>query len=304
MEVFITGGSGFIGHALSQGLTEQGHGVTVLSRSAQGAGRLPVGVGTCLGDPTRPGAWQEEAARHQAFINLAGASIFERWNEPYKRLMLDSRVLSTRHLVEAIAKRPAGQPAVLISASAVGYYGFHGDEELDETAPPGDDFLAQVCRQWEEEARKAEEASARVVRARFGIVLGARGGALAKMLPLFRLGLGGPLGGGGQWFSWVHQHDMVQAVLFCLADQSLNGPVNCTAPQPVSNRELSRALGRALGRPAWLPAPSLAVRLALGEFASVVLRGQRVVPRVLGAQGFRFAFPTIDEALAGLPGLG
>jgi uncharacterized protein (TIGR01777 family) len=302
MEVFITGGSGFVGRALCQGLLAQGHGVTVLSRSSQAAQRLPPGVVLCLGDPGLPGPWQDQAARCQGFINLAGASIFERWSVEHKRLILESRVNSTRHLVQALGRRAGTEPAILVSASAVGYYGFRGDEELDEDSPAGDDFLARVCQQWETQALEAENLGARVVRARFGIVLGDKGGALEKMLPLFRLGLGGVLGSGRQWFSWIHQRDLVNALLLCLCNPQARGAVNCTAPQPVTNRDLAKALGRALHRPAFLPVPGLAVELALGEFGSVLLEGQRVLPRRLTALGFGFAFPLLDQALADLAG--
>lgn len=303
MEILVTGGSGFVGRALGQGLRARGHQVTVLTRSAKAAQGLPEGVGFCLGDPTQPGAWQEEAARHQGFINLAGASIFGRWTESYKRQIHDSRVRATRHLAQAIARRPTDQPpAVLISASAVGYYGFHGDEVLDESAPAGEDFLARVCRDWEAEAQAAEASGARVVRARFGIVLDAGGGALGQMLPLFRKGLGGPLGSGRQWFSWIHRRDLVEALLFCLDSHQIAGPVNCVAPHPVTNRELAQALGRTLKRPAFLPAPGLAVRLVLGEFGSVLLRSQRVEPSVLERAGFAFAHPDLDQALADILG--
>lgn len=301
MEVFVTGGSGFVGKSLCQGLLRQGHGVTVLSRSAQAAERLPQGVKVCLGDPTVSGPWQEQAALCQGFVNLAGASIFERWTPEYKHLVRESRVSSTSHLVQAMARRlPSGGPAVLVSASAVGYYGFHGDEELDENSPAGDDFLAQVCRQWESQAQQAETLGARVVRTRFGIVLGGHGGALGKMLPIFRLGLGGVLGSGRQWFSWIHQADLVAALLFCLERQEVRGAVNCTAPHPVTNRDLAKALGRALHRPSFWPVPGLAVELALGEFGSVLTQGQRVLPKRLTAMGFGFSFPRVEEALADL----
>ena len=303
MEIFVTGGSGFVGRSLTQALVGEGHTVTVLSRSAQAAARLPLGVGSCLGDPTGPGPWQEEAARHQGFINLAGAPVFERWTQPYKRLILESRLASTRNLVQAMARRQSQEPAVLVSASAVGYYGPRGDEELTEASQPGDDFLAQVCRQWEAEAQRAEDLGARVVRARFGLVLGEGGGALAKMLPVFRRGLGGPLGSGRQWFSWIHQRDLVNALLWCLTRPGLAGAVNCTSPNPVTNQALSKTLGQALKRPAFLPAPAFMVRLVLGEFASVVLTGQRVLPQVLTQGGFSFAYPDLDQALAELLGL-
>lgn len=300
MEVFVTGGSGFVGCALCAALLNQGHQVTVLSRSAQASQRLPKGVGYCLGDPTEPGPWQAEAARHQGFVNLAGASIFQRWTPAYKKTILDSRVRSTRNLVQALESRHSPEPAVLVSASAVGYYGMTGDQELDESSPGGPDFLAQVCRQWEAEATQAQHAGARVALTRFGIVLGEHGGALDQMLPLFRRGLGGPLGSGRQWFSWIHQRDLVAALALALSDPRVQGPMNCTAPQPVTNRQLARALGKALDRPAWLPAPAFAVRLALGELGSVALAGQRVLPRLLLALGFEFGFPTLEAALADL----
>ncbi|MFH1057844.1 MAG: TIGR01777 family oxidoreductase [Pseudomonadota bacterium] len=303
MDIFVTGGSGFVGRALCAGLRDQGHQVTVLTRSAQAAAALPAGVGSCLGDPTLPGPWQGEAARPRGFFNLAGASIFHRWTADYKRLILDSRLKTTRHLVQAIGMRQTGDQAVLVSASAVGYYGFRGDEELDESSPAGEDFLASVCRAWEHEAQGAEAFGARVVRARFGIVLGESGGALEKMLPLFRLGLGGPLGSGRQWFSWVHRRDLAAALLSCLADARLTGPVNCTAPHPVTNRTLAQAMGRALGRPAFLPAPGFAIRLALGELGSVLLNGQRVLPRTLLAAGFAFSQPDLAGALADILGV-
>lgn len=302
MEVFITGGSGFVGSYLCRLLLEQEHTVTVLSRSAEKAHLLPKGVGLCLGDPTQPGPWQTEAARHQGFVNLAGASIFSRWTKQYKEIIQNSRVATTRNLVQAMAQRNNDKQAVLVSASAVGYYGFRKDEEIDEAGAAGDDFLANVCRDWEAEAAGAEDSGARVVRARFGIVLGKKGGALARMLPLFQKGLGGPLGSGRQWFSWIHQKDLTEALVFCLENPALKGAVNCTSPNPVINRDLAKSLGRALKRPAFLPAPGLAIRLALGEFGSMLLKGQRVMPQALLQAGFSFAFPTIDEALTDLLG--
>lgn len=301
MEVFVTGASGFVGRALCKGLLDAGHVVTALSRSSETAARLPRGVGFVLGDPTRPGPWQEEAARHQGFVNLAGTSIFGRWTADYKRSIQQSRLQSTRNLVQAIAAR-RGEPSVLLSASAVGYYGSRGDEELDESAPPGEGFLAELCRQWEDEARAATDFGARVVCCRLGIVLGTGGGALEQMLPWFRRGLGGRLGSGRQWFSWIHLADAVAAGIFCLENTGVQGAVNFTAPRSVTNREFTRALARALGRPALLPAPALAIRLMLGEFGSVLLEGQRVLPARLLAERFSFRFPHLEEALADLVG--
>ncbi len=264
MKVFVTGGSGFVGRALVSRLLEAGSQVTVLTRSDKAAARLPPGAAPCRGDPTAPGGWQEAAASHDAFVNLAGASIFHRWSRSYKDLLRSSRLLTTRNLVQAMAKRRASRPPVLVSASAVGFYGPRGGQELDEGSPPGNDFLARLCLDWEAGANQARELGARVVTARLGIVLGPGGGALGRMLPAFRLGLGGPLGGGGQWFSWIHRHDLADALVFCL-EKEIKGPVNCCAPEPVTNREMSTTLGRVLGKPAFLPVPGLAVKLALGE---------------------------------------
>ena len=301
MKVLVTGGSGFVGTTLCARLVAQGHAVTVLTRSERGAKRLPAGVQACVGDPTAPGDWQQEAAQCDALVNLAGASIFSRWSSEYKALIRASRIDTTRNLVEAISRRQGDDPPVLVSASAVGYYGPRGDEELSEQSPPGEDFLAGVCREWEAEAQAATRFGARVVCARFGIVLGRGGGALGQMLPLFKLGLGGPLGGGRQWFSWVHQADLVEALLFCLTKQ-MSGAANCCAPAPVRNREFTRTLGRVLGRPAILPAPGFAVRLAMGEMGSVVLTGQRVIPQALSRAGFSFQFPELEGALRDLLG--
>jgi uncharacterized protein len=299
MKVLVTGGSGFVGTALCHGLLAAGHQVTVLTRSPEAARRLAEGVRPLVGDPTQPGAWQDGAATHQGFINLAGASIFGRWTEDYKALLRNSRVLTTRNLVEAMAR--AEGPSVLVSASAVGYYGFKGDEELDEASPPGEDFLARMAIAWEAEAEAASRLDARVVRTRFGIVLGKGGGALSQMLPIFKLGLGGPMGSGKQWFSWIHLADLVSALIFCL-ESGIRGSANCTAPQPVTNREFAKALGRAIHRPAFLTAPGFAIKLRLGEFGSVLLEGQRVLPGALLAAGFQFQFPTIDQALKDILG--
>ena len=300
MDIFITGGTGFVGTALCRTLIKAGHGVTVLSRSTRSAESLPQGTGHVIGDPAQPGPWQEEAAKCQGFINLAGASIFGRWDDNYKKLLRSSRIQTTKHLVEAIARRESQTQAILISTSAVGYYGFCEDQELDESSPPGDDFLAQLCLDWEAEARRAEESGARVVLTRFGIVMGSDGGALGQMLPIFKMGMGGRLGSGKQWFSWIHQADLVRALLHCLENPNLTGPVNCTAPQPVTNSELTKTLAKVLGRPAFLPAPGFAVKMMLGEFGSVLLEGQRVIPSKLEKAGFSFLFPELKAALEDL----
>jgi len=249
-------------------------------------------VEVVIADGRRPGPWQEHVSRSGLVVNLAGASIFSRWTSSRKRLIAESRLLTTMNIVESLQ---AG--TVFFSTSAVGYYGFRGDEEIYEDDTPGTDFLAGICRQWEGEAVKAEAKGVRVLVTRFGIVLG-KGGALAKMLPPFRLGLGGRLGSGDQWFSWIHMEDLTGALKFLLADEKASGPYNFTSPQPVRNRDLAASLGRVLHRPAFLPAPGIAIHLAMGELGNVVLRGQRVLPARLQEAGYTFRYPGIDEALS------
>jgi uncharacterized protein (TIGR01777 family) len=297
MKVFITGANGFVGQHLCRLLVEEGHSVTALVRSERAWHSLPDGVACVIGDPTRPGPWQESIAGHDAVVNLAGASVFKRWTADYKKLLRDSRILTTRHVVEAI---PAGAPLTLLSTSAVGYYGFTGDEELDESAPAGRDFLARLAVDWENEALEARRKAIRVVLPRFGVVLGSSGGALDQMTLPFRFFFGGPIGDGRQWLSWIHMDDLCRAYSFLFDHPEIEGPVNFTAPVPVRNRELATAIGKAMGRPSFMPAPGFMISLVLGEFGSVILKGQRVVPRVLETGGFSFRFPTIDTALGDL----
>ena len=300
MNVFMTGGTGFVGTTLSAAFAAKGWAVTVLTRAAEGKHRVPPGVTLVEGDPTEKGPWQEMAAEHDVIVNMAGASIFNRWSRETKKAIRDSRILTTRHLAEAVSARGDKQ-TLFLSTSAVGYYGFHGDEALDESGPPGDDFLADVCTHWEAEARPAAQSGARVVICRFGIVLGTRGGALGEMLPLFRKGLGSPLGSGQQWVSWIHERDMVNIYLHLMAREDMAGPINCTAPDPVRNRELAEALARAVGKPSLMPAvPGFMLKLIKGEAGSILLKGQRVFPEKLLGSGFRFEFTTIEDALEDL----
>jgi uncharacterized protein (TIGR01777 family) len=303
MKVFITGGTGFVGMHLSQELTRQGHEVLVISRSPRRPGGAPPGVDFVVGDPTRPGAWQEQAAQCDGIINLAGASIFTYWTEKAKETIYASRILTTRHLVDALSAR-RGQRTVLINASAVGYYGPREDDLLiEEDGPPGNGFLAGLAQDWEKEARRAAEFGVGVVLCRFGIVLGREGGALAKMVPAFRKWLGSPLGSGRQWFPWIHEQDLANIMLFALQRDSIEGPINCVAPYPVRNRELTETLAKTLHRSVILPpVPALVLRTLLGEFGSVLLTGQRVFPRRLLSEGFEFRFPTLQQALADLVG--
>ncbi len=238
-----------------------------------------------------------------AVVHLAGEGVAQRWSESAKRAIRESRVLGTRHLVEGLgATGGAGgggnRPAVLVSASAIGYYGPHGEEPLDEEAPPGNDYLAHVCVEWEAQARAAQALGMRVAQIRTGVVLDRGGGALAKMLTPFRLGIGGPVAGGRQYVSWVHPHDLVGILRAALADERWVGPVNATAPEPVTNRELSSALGRALHRPALLPLPGAALRALYGEMAQIVTTGARVLPAKPLMLGYRFRHPHLDGALA------
>jgi uncharacterized protein (TIGR01777 family) len=287
MRILVTGGTGFVGAPLCHALRGAGHTVRVVTRHPEGAD----GTGV---------AWDDvgQAVREaEAVVNLAGEPIAaRRWKNEQKRRIRDSRVETTRRLVAAIAATEP-RPAVLLSASAVGYYGPHGDEPLDETAGPGSDFLADVCTAWENEALAAERAGVRVVRLRLGIVLAADGGALPRMLPPFRAFVGGPIGRGEQWMSWIHRDDVTGLVVAALEDDRWHGAVNATAPEPVTNAGFARALGRTLSRPAVLRTPATVLRLVLGEMAEMLLTGQRVLPRVAEERGYRWRYPTLASAL-------
>jgi hypothetical protein len=291
MKVFMTGGTGFVGKTLAPALVRLGHEVTILTRAAKEGFS---GVSWVEGNPMQGGRWQDAVKEHETVINLAGASIFTRWTEEAKKMIRDSRMLTTRRLVEALR---GGRVKTFFSASAIGYYGFHGDEALCEEASPGGDFLALLAKDWEAEAKEAEKNGCRAVMTRFGIVLGEKGGALGQMIPLFNKYLGGPLGSGKQWFSWIHIEDLVRAYLFVLEHPEISGPVNFTAPHPVRNKELAQWLGRILGRPAFLPSPGFMLRLVLGEFGSILLEGQKVIPQKLIQAGFQFQYPEIAPAL-------
>ena len=296
MKIFMTGGTGFVGKTLAPALVRSGQEVTILTRAAK---EEASGVSWVEGDPTQRGRWQDEVKEHEAVINLAGASIFTRWTEEAKKMIRDSRMITTRRLVEALE---GGRVKTFFSTSAIGYYGFHGDETLSEETSPGGDFLALLAKDWEAEAKEAEKKGCRVVITRFGIVLGEKGGALGQMIPLFNKYLGGPLGSGKQWFSWIHIEDLVRAYLFLLEHPEISGPVNFTAPNPVRNKELSQSLGKILRRPAFLPAPGFMLRLVLGEFGSILLEGQKVIPRKLLQAGFQFQYPEIAPALGQVVG--
>jgi uncharacterized protein (TIGR01777 family) len=294
MKVLVTGGLGFIGAQLSKRLVEKGHHVTVVDHAPEPAAGTPQGVTYVGADTTMKGPWQDAVAGQDAIINLAGTSIFTRWNEKTKQLMYDSRILTTRNVVEAMEQN---KEMLLCSTSAVGYYGFRGDEAVAEEDSPGSDFLAQLSVDWENEANKGTEKGARVVITRFGIVLGKTGGALKQMIPAFKKFVGGPLGSGEQWFSWIHVEDLLRAFLFVFDNKDIRGPVNLCSPNPIRNKDLAKALGKVLSRPSFLRTPAFTLRLVLGEFGSVLLEGQKVVPAKLLQHGFRFRYPEIMEAL-------
>ena len=300
MRVVVTGGTGFIGRPLCQKLVGLGHAVTVLTRDP-GATRSVldprISVTGWEGFRGPTDGLMAALGDGDVVINLAGAPIAAgRWNAQVKARLRQSREGTTSALVAALSTLRT-RPVLLISASAIGYYGPRGDEPLTEESPSGAGFLASLCREWEAAARAAERLDVRVVLPRIGVVLGRHGGALAQMLPAFRMGLGGPVGSGAQWMSWIHLDDLIELLLFLL-NEAVGGPVNATAPHPVTNREFARTLGRTLGRPAWARVPAPVLRLLLGEMAEeLLLTGQRVLPHRAEALGFRFRYPTLPEAL-------
>jgi uncharacterized protein (TIGR01777 family) len=299
MRVLITGATGFIGRLVCARLAEQGHDLVVLSRDPDRARERLHGVVAAHAWRATEGPPPGEAvANLDAVVHLAGVSVVGRWTEAHRRAIHDSRVDGTRNLVAALAMAPT-PPKVMVSASAIGYYGDRGDAVLDEEAPPGEDFLAEVCKGWEAEAREAEQLGMRVVRLRFGIVLGDTGGALETMLLPARLGLGGPLGSGRQWWSWVHIDDVLGLIEHGL-DQDVSVALNVTSPGPVRQRDFARALGAVLNRPAFLPTPAFALKLVLGGFASELLGSKRVLPESTLATGYTFRFPDLREALEDL----
>lgn len=309
MKIVVAGGSGFLGSPLAETYAEDGHDVRVLTRSLPaGESRHESGTGvpgiTSVGwkPDGQSGPWASAIDGADAVINLAGASIGDkRWTPQHKAALRDSRILSTRSLAAAITAA-ASPPRVFVSSSAIGYYGAAGNEPKTETSPAGSDFLAQLCEDWEAEARRAERPGMRLAIIRTGIVLERSGGSLPRMITPFRLFAGGPLGSGRQYMSWIHRLDWVEMVKWIVETADASGRFNLTAPHPVTNREFSKALGRALKRPALLPVPKIALKVALGEFAEYVVTGQRVLPVHAQALGYHFRYPEIDIAFRGIFG--
>jgi uncharacterized protein (TIGR01777 family) len=294
MKILITGGSGFVGSNLADFLISKGHQVTAIGRSEPQHRFDRENYHFVAADTTGKGPWQRELADADAVVNLAGATIFKRWTGKHKKKIYDSRVLTTRNVVEAL---PSGTKLTLCSASGAGYYGSRGDDILKENERPGHDFLAGVSMDWEKAALRASAKGARVAVLRFGVVLGKNGGAMSKLIPAFKLVVGGPLGDGHQWFPWLHLDDLMAAMVFVLEHPEVSGPLNFCAPNPVRNRELAQTLGEVLSRPSFMPAPAFMIRLAMGEFGDVFLGSQRTIPDKLVNHGFSFQYPDIRGAI-------
>lgn len=300
MRVFVTGGTGLVGGRLVSKLLERGDKPVVLTRRPDAAKTLlPGECAVVAGDPVEAGPWQDHVKDCDAVVHLAGEGVFNRrWSAAFKETLRSSRINSTANVAAALAARPQGK--ILVNASAIGYYGPHGDEEITERNPAGADFLAQLCIDWEKATQPAGDKGVRTAIVRVGVVLDRAGGALKKMLTPFKMFVGGPIGSGKQYVSWIHHEDMVGLILFALDTAAASGPLNATAPNPLTNKDFSKALGRALHRPSFMPTPSFMLRVMLGEVAGVITTGQRVIPKKALDLGYKFRFPEIDAALADL----
>jgi uncharacterized protein (TIGR01777 family) len=298
LKVVVTGATGMIGGALVDALRQRGDDVAIMSRNPAGTSQVLGGDvdAHTWSDPEREPAPADAFSGADAVVHLAGESVDQRWSDDAKRRIRDSRELGTRNLVAGL-KAAGTQLKTLVSASASGYYGARGDERVTEDAPPGDDFLADVVTRWEREALAAEEIGLRVATMRTGVVLSPEGGALSRMLPPFKLGVGGAIAGGGQYMPWIDVDDVVGGYLFALDTDAASGPINLSAPEPVTNKQFSKALGRAVKRPAFAPVPAFAMKALYGEMATIVLTGVRMVPKRLEELGYEFRRPQLDDAL-------
>jgi uncharacterized protein len=297
LKILIIGGTGFIGSTLSGILLAGGHQVSVMSRGPTPASFPGKNISVLQADVSRPGPWQDKIPDYEVVINLTGASIFRRWTSRGKREIINSRTLTTQNIIEAI-KKQRGKVKTFISVSGVGYYGFHGEESLSEDNPAGSDFIAQVAARWETSARMYQDLGIRIVVFRLGHVFGLQGGALPKLITLSKLHLESHWGSGKQWISWVHERDLARAILFLIDFQAISGPVNISAPNPVRNREMMQMINQVSGSRVLIPPlPEFVLRLLLGQFSSVFVNGQKVIPQVLQNNGFVFEFPCLDDAL-------
>ena len=301
MKIAITGATGFVGTRLVEKLNRPETQILILTRNPERATRVfPASAFPNLEivsySPKESGDWQQAISGCDAVVNLAGEAIAERWSPEHKQEILESRQLGTRKIVEAIAQADS-KPSVLVNPSAIGYYGTSETATFEETSPPGNDFLAQVCQSWEAEAQKVKQADVRLVILRFGIVLG-NGGALGRMLGPFKMFAGGPIGSGRQWFSWIHRDDLVNLIIEAIERSDLEGTFNATAPNPVRMSEFCQILGDVMKRPSWLPVPGVALEILLGEGAIVVVEGQQVLPKKTESIGFEYQYPTLKPALA------
>ncbi|BBH37757.1 conserved hypothetical protein [Microcystis viridis NIES-102] len=308
MKIAITGATGFVGSRLVVKLYDRGDDILILTRNPDKAGRIyPKSIYPKIEIipyiATESGDWQKEISGCDAVINLAGEPISERWTGEAKRAIVASREIGTEKIVEAISRSERvataladQKPKVLINSSAIGYYGTSETASFDENSPPGDDFLADVCKKWETAAQKVKDYGTRLVILRTGIVLG-NGGALGKMIPPFKLFAGGPIGSGRQWFSWIHRDDLINLIIYCLDRQGISGTFNATAPNPVRMKEFCQILGEVMNRPSWLPVPDFALEILLGEGAKIVLEGQEVLPKATQAIGFDYRYPNLEAAL-------
>ncbi|GCA77465.1 epimerase family protein [Microcystis aeruginosa NIES-2520] len=308
MKIAITGATGFVGSRLVVKLYDRGDDILILTRNPDKARRIyPKSIYPKIEIipyiATESGDWQKEICGCDAVINLAGEPISERWTGEAKRAIVASREIGTEKIVEAISRSERvataladQKPKVLINSSAIGYYGTSETASFDENSPPGDDFLADVCKKWETAAQKVKDYGTRLVILRTGIVLG-NGGALGKMIPPFKLFAGGPIGSGRQWFSWIHRDDLINLIIYCLDRQGISGTFNATAPNPVRMKEFCQILGEVMNRPSWLPVPDFALEILLGEGAKIVLEGQEVLPKATQALGFDYRYPNLEAAL-------